>query len=431
MGSWCDFSGEKEYPCENLGLGSSKNSGLMGWVMNPSISRENSVDCSTQKSIENQEFAELGSTQMMMKFFPKGSEKILHPFTVHPNVNSGPKEEPSGLVFESNKRDSSMIDLKLGRTSDQKEIISVNHNLSCKRARPGSWNSQKPLCQVYGCKKDLSSSKDYHKRHKVCEVHSKTAKVIVNGIEQRFCQQCSRFHILAEFDNGKRSCRKRLAGHNERRRKPQVMSSSRVGRFQDYIGSRFQGTTSTSSINRLTTVLHQQKYKVDDWIKPVKVEHEADWNSPKSLLRPQTSANQNFPFLVGENSVQTTSKINEFAMQNNIMCSDISSPSFFHNSSVTQEPNSIRALSLLSTLPQDSTNPSPLVRTDGDSCYDSMTGLAKFSHSSWINLDKISLRPLSVLDNSIGSVHYGDSPIIQGTDCSYQVSEGQPTIKFA
>lgn len=30
-----------------------------------------------------------------------------------------------------------------------------------------------------------------------------------------------RFHKLAEFDEGKRSCRKRLAGHNERRRKPQ------------------------------------------------------------------------------------------------------------------------------------------------------------------------------------------------------------------
>lgn len=60
-----------------------------------------------------------------------------------------------------------------------------------------------------------------HKRHKVCKVHSKTAVVIVNGIEQRFRRQCSRFHLLCEVDDGKRSCRKRLAGHNERRRKPQ------------------------------------------------------------------------------------------------------------------------------------------------------------------------------------------------------------------
>jgi hypothetical protein len=30
-----------------------------------------------------------------------------------------------------------------------------------------------------------------------------------------------RFHLLAEFDADKRSCRKRLDGHNRRRRKPQ------------------------------------------------------------------------------------------------------------------------------------------------------------------------------------------------------------------
>ena len=30
-----------------------------------------------------------------------------------------------------------------------------------------------------------------------------------------------RFHLLNEFDEGKRSCRRRLAGHNKRRRKPQ------------------------------------------------------------------------------------------------------------------------------------------------------------------------------------------------------------------
>lgn len=29
-----------------------------------------------------------------------------------------------------------------------------------------------------------------------------------------------RFHVLQEFDEGKRSCRRRLAGHNKRRRKP-------------------------------------------------------------------------------------------------------------------------------------------------------------------------------------------------------------------
>lgn len=31
---------------------------------------------------------------------------------------------------------------------------------------------------------------------------------------------CCRFHSLGEFDDVKRSCRKRLDGHNRRRRKP-------------------------------------------------------------------------------------------------------------------------------------------------------------------------------------------------------------------
>ncbi|MCD7447495.1 hypothetical protein HAX54_030361 [Datura stramonium] len=108
-----------------------------------------------------------------------------------------------------------------------------------KRLRTTNLYSQVPLCQVYGCNKDLSSSKGYHKRHKVCDEHSKTAKVIVNGVEQRFCQQCSRFHLLAEFDEVKRSCRKRLAGHNERRRKP---------RFDTHWGSRLLEMTSARRV---------------------------------------------------------------------------------------------------------------------------------------------------------------------------------------
>ncbi|KAG8367937.1 hypothetical protein BUALT_Bualt16G0124600 [Buddleja alternifolia] len=79
---------------------------------------------------------------------------------------------------------------------------------------------QAARCQVEGCNVDLSDAKAYYSRHKVCGMHSKSPKVIVSGLEQRFCQQCSRFHQLPEFDQGKRSCRRRLAGHNERRRKP-------------------------------------------------------------------------------------------------------------------------------------------------------------------------------------------------------------------
>ncbi|GJN04424.1 hypothetical protein PR202_ga21972 [Eleusine coracana subsp. coracana] len=47
-------------------------------------------------------------------------------------------------------------------------------------------------CSVDGCRSDLSRCREYHRRHKVCEAHSKTPMVLVGGQEQRFCQQCSR-----------------------------------------------------------------------------------------------------------------------------------------------------------------------------------------------------------------------------------------------
>ncbi|KAJ7514292.1 hypothetical protein O6H91_23G037600 [Diphasiastrum complanatum] len=78
-----------------------------------------------------------------------------------------------------------------------------------------------PCCKVDGCVDDLSSAGEYHRRHRVCRTHASASRVLVEGQEQRFCQQCSRFHSLVEFDEGKRSCRKRLAGHNERRRRQQ------------------------------------------------------------------------------------------------------------------------------------------------------------------------------------------------------------------
>lgn len=52
-----------------------------------------------------------------------------------------------------------------------------------------------PRCQVEGCHVALINAKDYHRRHKVCEMHSKAPKVVVLGLEQRFCQQCSRYML--------------------------------------------------------------------------------------------------------------------------------------------------------------------------------------------------------------------------------------------
>ncbi|XP_062199981.1 squamosa promoter-binding-like protein 18 isoform X2 [Phragmites australis] len=103
----------------------------------------------------------------------------------------------------------------------------------------GAGVAQCPSCAVDGCKADLSKCRDYHRRHKVCEAHSKTPVVVVAGREMRFCQQCSRFHLLAEFDEAKRSCRKRLDGHNRRRRKPQSDTMNSGSFMTSQQGTRF------------------------------------------------------------------------------------------------------------------------------------------------------------------------------------------------
>jgi len=65
-----------------------------------------------------------------------------------------------------------------------------------KRPRPGHAQQAVPACSVQGCDADLSRCRDYHRRHKVCEAHSKTPVVTVAGQQQRFCQQCSRYACL-------------------------------------------------------------------------------------------------------------------------------------------------------------------------------------------------------------------------------------------
>ncbi|KAG6484757.1 hypothetical protein ZIOFF_053282 [Zingiber officinale] len=147
------------------------------------------------------------------------------------------------------------VDLKLGgsdnpespeKWKDQRKMmmVSVSSSSPLKRARAPSTAGQNVSCSVDGCKFDLSHCREYHRRHKVCEAHSKTPIVMVGGVEQRFCQQCSRFHLLAEFDEVKRSCRKRLDGHNRRRRKPQPDSISSTSLFPVPQGSHLHALSS-------------------------------------------------------------------------------------------------------------------------------------------------------------------------------------------
>ncbi|XP_042054932.1 squamosa promoter-binding-like protein 7 [Salvia splendens] len=75
------------------------------------------------------------------------------------------------------------------------------------------------LCQVPGCEADISELKGYHKRHRVCLQCAHAAVVVLDGESKRYCQQCGKFHLLSNFDEGKRSCRRKLEKHNDRRRR--------------------------------------------------------------------------------------------------------------------------------------------------------------------------------------------------------------------
>ncbi|XP_057750742.1 squamosa promoter-binding-like protein 13A isoform X1 [Arachis stenosperma] len=147
------------------------------------------------------------------------------------------------LVTNSNKSNKDAVAAGVGvgvgvGVSNSKMVMQSPSSGSSKRARAINNGTQTVSCLVDGCNSDLSTCRDYHRRHKVCELHSKTAQVTIAGHKQRFCQQCSRFHSLEEFDEGKRSCRKRLDGHNRRRRKPQPEPITRGGSFL----SSFQGS---------------------------------------------------------------------------------------------------------------------------------------------------------------------------------------------
>ncbi|WRX13512.1 SBP domain - like 6 [Theobroma cacao] len=248
-------------------------------------------------------------------------------------------------------------------------LMESSSSASFKRARaPGSGN-QVPSCLVDGCTADLSKCRDYHRRHKVCEVHSKTPKVTIRGQEQRFCQQCSRFHSLVEFDEGKRSCRKRLDGHNRRRRKPQPDSLSvNSGRFL----SNHQGTRylpfSNHQIFSATAV-------TSSWVGSVKVEtdikSELNFSSRNSLFPGSSSQNckeeKHFSFLQSTSlSLPGVSVCQPFLDANPLSGNGGSSRKIFSNG-LNQVINSNRALSLLSSQPAETgeigLSPCPMVQS--------------------------------------------------------------------
>ncbi|KAF3779634.1 Squamosa promoter-binding-like protein 1 [Nymphaea thermarum] len=187
---------------------------------------------------------------------------------VHPSLN-GPSNEVGNGTAAPEKRRKVLTDgeFTLTDASLSLKLGEVNAHLSpelengkCegrdwKRSKPPLAVSNHPTCQVDGCTADLRLAKDYHRRHKVCEMHAKSASVSLGGVIQRFCQQCSRFHMLQEFDEEKRSCRRRLAGHNRRRRKMNIQSANGANSLNEENISRYI----LISILRTLSALHTNK----------------------------------------------------------------------------------------------------------------------------------------------------------------------------
>uniref|UniRef100_A0A7C9F9R2 SBP-type domain-containing protein n=1 Tax=Opuntia streptacantha TaxID=393608 RepID=A0A7C9F9R2_OPUST len=182
------------------------------------------------------------------QFFPVDAEI---PANVNLSSSSSPFSEEISPTAEKGKRElekrrravaegelndeAAQLSLKLGHQiyPITEEEVDKWEGKSGKKTKLDGTSSNHPACQVEDCRADLSNAKDYHRRHKVCEMHSKASKALVGNVMQRFCQQCSRFHLLQEFDEGKRSCRRRLAGHNKRRRKTHPETSANVASLTD------------------------------------------------------------------------------------------------------------------------------------------------------------------------------------------------------
>lgn len=121
--------------------------------------------------------------------FPDPDQESILSFI--PNVSFGSQSNEENCVGN----------LKLGSLGDLNNFVDRLKNPmasplssgSHKRARAHNNTLQVPSCLVDGCGADLSNCRDYHKRHKVCEAHSKTPRVTIGGQEWRFCQQCSRY----------------------------------------------------------------------------------------------------------------------------------------------------------------------------------------------------------------------------------------------
>ncbi|XP_058179195.1 squamosa promoter-binding-like protein 16 [Rhododendron vialii] len=293
------------------------------------------------------------------------------------------------------------VDLKLGGLGDLgfgsfeklKETTgsttSSSPSGSSKRSRVVSNGAQIMSCLVDGCNADLSKFRDYYRRHRVCERHSKTPLVTIGGKEQRFCQQCSRFQAIGEFDEKKRSCRKRLDGHNRRRRKPQpeafhmssgsFWSNHQGARLLCFSGPEAYQTSSAGSVLAWPRIAkHRQDLHAADQQSIISnstpcLYNGGDKRSPFSLVNYPERRNQTIPEVSACHRLVNSSTSPEIGRGHQKILSD----------RLTQCINSKHAHSLLSSHP---TQPLDVIHYSDQSIGIGLDndGLVQYSHSQGV-----------------------------------------------
>lgn len=259
------------------------------------------------------------------------------------------------------------VDLKLGGLGDLGDgsidklkepggsTIASSPSGSLKRTRAIN-GTQNVSCLVDGCIADLSNCREYHRRHRVCERHSKTPVVIVGGKEQRFCQQCSRFQSLGEFDEEKRSCRKRLDGHNRRRRKPQpeafYMSSGSF--LSNHQGVRLLNFSGPQAYTTSTTGAVPTWPRVSEYHQDLHVVNQQS-TTPNTLGCVYNGGDKRFPFLLANEPQRSSNQaVPEFSICQRLL-NNRASPERGRgfqkilSDGLAQSVNSKLALSLLSS----------------------------------------------------------------------------------
>ena len=113
--------------------------------------------------------------------------------------NAEAKEKAKKEVFEDEKEDEEDGGGAATEDEKKKRVTAMATAASASLKKGGMNHLQAPSCQAEKCAVDLTDAKRYHRRHKVCEQHSKAPVVIVAGLRQRFCQQCSRSNLCLLF----------------------------------------------------------------------------------------------------------------------------------------------------------------------------------------------------------------------------------------